>query len=70
VLGRRADVLTVSDDAGRTWSVALRRAAPTDAALEPPTLRLFGRSLRWAFDSRTLLRSDDGGRSWRASASP
>lgn len=62
-----ADRLTLSYDGGRTWRVALRRRSTATTA-PPPSLTIFGRSLRWLVSGRTLLRSDDAGRTWQATS--
>lgn len=67
---RSADRLRLSYDGGRTWRVAFRRPARDGTQPPAPSLSLFGRSLRWAIDTRTLLHSDDAGRTWRSSAVP
>ncbi|MDP9257649.1 MAG: hypothetical protein M3Q31_13985 [Actinomycetota bacterium] len=67
--GHSADRLTLSYDGGTTWRVALRRRSTRTTAL-PPSLTLFGRSLRWLVSGRTLLRSDDGGRTWQSTSAP
>jgi hypothetical protein len=68
--GHSTDRLTLSYDGGRTWRVALRRRSSRTEAAPPPSLALFGRSLRWLASGRTLLRSDNGGRSWQSTSAP
>ena len=62
--------LTLSYDGGRTWRVALRRRSTETTAAPPPSLTIFGRSLRWLVSGRTLLRSDDAGRTWQSTSAP
>jgi hypothetical protein len=57
--------LVLSRDLGRTWRVVVRsheRLGPSS----PPSVHIFGRSLR-ALLGRTLWRSDDAGRTWKLS---
>lgn len=62
--------LALSSDRGRTWRMAYDRRARVGATQPPATLQLFGASVRWVIDSRTLLRSDDAGRTWQSSTAP
>ena len=68
--GRSADRLRLSYDGGRTWRVAFRRPAKNGGPPAAPSLSLLGRSLRWVVDTRTLLRTDDAGRTWQSSTAP
>jgi photosystem II stability/assembly factor-like uncharacterized protein len=57
--------LALSRDLGRTWRIVVRSEERLGPA-GPPSVRIFGRSLR-ALMGRTLWRSDDAGKTWKQS---
>jgi hypothetical protein len=62
--------LAVSLDRGTSWRVALTHAAVVSSNTPPPTIAIFGRSLRWVVGDHTLWTSDNAGRTWRATRAP